>query len=77
VRHRGVNCAIVIGMRPRGMLLILFVSACGDDGSSTVVDGSTTRDGAGTANDAAMIDAAPIVGEPPELVGITGGAHYG
>ncbi len=73
------------------MLLILFVSACGDDGSSTVVDGSTTRDGAGTANDAAMIDSAssahavalpttsraPIVGEPPELVGITGGAHYG
>ncbi len=71
MRTRAVNCAIVIGMRLRGMLLILFVSACGDDGSSTTTDGSTTGDGGGSGSDAAMIDAAPIVGEPPELVGIT------
>ncbi len=71
MRTRGVNCEIVIGMRLRGMLLILFVSACGDDGSSTGTDGSTGSDGGGSGNDAAMIDAAPIVGEPPELVGIT------
>jgi pathogenesis-related protein 1 len=57
-------------MRLRGMLLILFASACGDDGGSSTTDGSTSGDG-GSANDAAAIDAAPIVGEPPELVGIT------
>jgi hypothetical protein len=74
VRTHAVNCAIVIGMRLWGMLPILFASACGDDGGSTGLDGSmTTGDGgSGSSGDAAMmIDAAPIVGEPPELVGIT------
>jgi pathogenesis-related protein 1 len=55
-------------MRLVGMLLILFASACGDDG------GSSTGDAAGSSgSDGAMMmaDAAPIVGEPPELVGIT------
>jgi hypothetical protein len=77
VRTRGVNCEIVIGMRLRGMLLILFTSSitsCGDDGGSPSSDGSMPpSDGSGSSTtDARMIDAAPmIVGEPPELAGIT------
>lgn len=61
-------------MRLWGMLLILFASACGDDGGSSTTDGATGSDSGGS-NDGTdaqmMIDAAPIVGEPPELVGIT------
>lgn len=55
-------------MRLRGMLLILFASACGDDGGSSTVDATGSN---GSDASMMMIDSAPIVGEPPELVGIT------
>lgn len=55
-------------MRIEVLLIAVLTPACGDDGGSPVID-SSTQD-AGSSNDAAMIDAA-IIGEPPELAGIT------
>lgn len=71
VRTRGVNCEIVRVMQCRGMLLILFVSACGDDGGSIADATPAPGDGGSGGSDAAMMIDAAIVGEPPELAGIT------
>lgn len=49
---------------PKWVLLVLGLAACGDDGGTALTDAPP-----GDGN--RLIDAAPIVGEPANLVGIT------
>ncbi|MGE0395561.1 MAG: CAP domain-containing protein [Kofleriaceae bacterium] len=60
-------------MRLWGMLLILLTcasGACGDDGGSTT-DGGGSDGGSASGDAPMMMTDAAIIGEPPELAGIT------